>query len=96
MVVLQTYGKRQIVMEKDEVESIKKFEDPGMFLIGFKPMGKLKVHHHNRPSVFLYPEEEQVKGQASSASHIFQSKRPYVSAQCVCDPQAARVCSPPC
>ncbi|XP_068160757.1 X-ray repair cross-complementing protein 6 [Antennarius striatus] len=60
----QTYGKRQIVMEEDEVISIKKFEDPGMYLIGFKPMEKLKVHHHIRPAVFIYPEEEDVKGSA--------------------------------
>ncbi|XP_076025827.1 X-ray repair cross-complementing protein 6 [Genypterus blacodes] len=58
------YGKKQIVMEKDEVDAIKKFDDPGMFLIGFKPMEKLKLHHHMRPSVFIYPEEEQVKGSA--------------------------------
>uniref|UniRef100_UPI0037E8AB7E X-ray repair cross-complementing protein 5-like n=1 Tax=Semicossyphus pulcher TaxID=241346 RepID=UPI0037E8AB7E len=60
----QTYGKKQIVMEKDEVDAIKKFEDPGLFLIGFKPMEKLKRHHHIRPAVFLYPDEEQVKGSA--------------------------------
>lgn len=59
---MQTYGGRQIVMEEDEVNSIKKFEDPGMFLIGFKPMEKLKIHHHVRQSCFLYPEEGEVKG----------------------------------
>lgn len=50
------------MMEEDEVNSIKKFEDPGMFLIGFKPMEKLKIHHHVRQSCFLYPEEGEVKG----------------------------------
>ncbi|XP_034056917.1 X-ray repair cross-complementing protein 6 [Gymnodraco acuticeps] len=60
----QVYGKRQIVMEKDEVDAIKKFDDPGMILIGFKPMEKLKRHHHIRPSTFLYPEEGEVKGSA--------------------------------
>ncbi|XP_034050659.1 X-ray repair cross-complementing protein 6 [Thalassophryne amazonica] len=60
----QVYGKKQIVMEKDEVEAVKKFEDPGMFLIGFKPMDRLKLHHHVQPSVFIYPEEEQIKGSA--------------------------------
>lgn len=49
-------------MERDEVDSIKKFEDPGLYLIGFKPMEKLKRHHHIRPAVFLYPEEDEVKG----------------------------------
>lgn len=56
------YGKKQIVMERDEVDAIKKFDDPGLFLIGFKPMEKLKLHHHIRPAVFLYPEENEVKG----------------------------------
>ncbi|KAM6964284.1 X-ray repair cross-complementing protein 6 [Tautogolabrus adspersus] len=57
-----TYGKKQIVMERDEVDAIKKFEDPGLFLIGFKPMEELERHHHIRPAVFLYPEEGEVKG----------------------------------
>ncbi|XP_059180799.1 X-ray repair cross-complementing protein 6 [Centropristis striata] len=60
----QVYGKKQIVMERDEVDTIKKFDDPGLFLIGFKPMEKIKRHHHIKPSVFLYPEEEEVKGSA--------------------------------
>lgn len=54
------------MMEEDEVNSIKKFEDPGMFLIGFKPMEKLKIHHHVRQSCFLYPEEGEVKGERCS------------------------------
>lgn len=60
----QTYGNKQIVMEKDEVDSIKKFEDPGLHLIGFKPMKKLELHHHIRPAAFIYPEENEVKGSA--------------------------------
>uniref|UniRef100_A0A4W4FI59 DNA helicase n=1 Tax=Electrophorus electricus TaxID=8005 RepID=A0A4W4FI59_ELEEL len=58
----QVYGKKQIVMEKGEVDEIKKFDDPGLVLIGFKPMDCLKLHHHIRPSLFIYPEEEQVTG----------------------------------
>uniref|UniRef100_A0A668TXR4 DNA helicase n=1 Tax=Oreochromis aureus TaxID=47969 RepID=A0A668TXR4_OREAU len=58
----QYYGGKEIVMERDEVDAIKKFDDPGLFLIGFKPMEKLKLHHHIRPAVFLYPEEDEVKG----------------------------------
>lgn len=59
---VQVYGKKQIVMERNEVEAIKKFEDPGLYLIGFKPIKMLKIHHHIRPSVFIYPEESMVKG----------------------------------
>ncbi|CAM4709660.1 unnamed protein product [Leuciscus chuanchicus] len=58
----QVYGKKQIVMEKDEVDEIKKFDDPGLVLMGFKPMDRLKLHHHLRPALFIYPEEEQISG----------------------------------
>ncbi|XP_036938201.1 X-ray repair cross-complementing protein 6 [Acanthopagrus latus] len=68
----QTFGKRQIVMERDEVDAIRKFEDPGLFLIGFKPMEKLKIHHHIRPAVFLYPEEGEVKGSACLFSALMK------------------------
>uniref|UniRef100_A0A4W5R808 DNA helicase n=1 Tax=Hucho hucho TaxID=62062 RepID=A0A4W5R808_9TELE len=60
----QVYAGRQIVMEKDEVDVIKKFSNPGLDLIGFKPMERLKLHHHLRSAVFIYPEEETVTGSA--------------------------------
>ncbi|NWY43154.1 XRCC6 protein, partial [Sylvia atricapilla] len=58
----QTYGKRQIVLEKEETEELKRFDSPGLFLIGFKPLSMLKHHHHIRPSQFIYPEESLVRG----------------------------------
>lgn len=62
MLLLKVYGKKQIVMEKNEVDEIKKFDDPGLELMGFKPMDRLKLHHHIRPALFIYPEEEQISG----------------------------------
>uniref|UniRef100_A0A8C9FZQ6 X-ray repair cross complementing 6 n=1 Tax=Pavo cristatus TaxID=9049 RepID=A0A8C9FZQ6_PAVCR len=58
----QTYGNRQIVMEKEETEEVKRFDSPGLFLIGFKPLSMLKQHHHIRHSQFMYPEESLVTG----------------------------------
>lgn len=58
----QTYGNRQIAMEKEETEEVKRFDSPGLFLIGFKPLSMLKQHHHIRPSQFMYPEESLVTG----------------------------------
>ena len=49
-------------METEEVNAIKKFDDPGLVLFGFKPMEKLKLHHHIQSSRFIYPEEDQVTG----------------------------------
>ncbi|XP_062443170.1 X-ray repair cross-complementing protein 6 [Rhea pennata] len=58
----QMYGNRQIVLEKEETEELKRFESPGLVLIGFKPLSMLKQHHYIRPSQFIYPEEALVKG----------------------------------
>lgn len=68
----QVYGKKQIVMDKDELDLIKKFDDPGLVLIGFKPLDRLKLHHHIRPAVFIYPEEEQVTGSACVFTALLQ------------------------
>ncbi|KFV68842.1 X-ray repair cross-complementing protein 5, partial [Dryobates pubescens] len=58
----QTYGNRQIVLEKEETEELKQFDPPGLFLIGFKPLSMLKHHHHIKHSQFIYPEESLVSG----------------------------------
>ncbi|XP_066520939.1 X-ray repair cross-complementing protein 6 isoform X2 [Hoplias malabaricus] len=68
----QVYGNKQIVMEKDEVDEIKKFDDPGLVLIGFKPMDRLKIHHHIRPALFIYPEEDQVTGSSCVFTALLQ------------------------
>ncbi|XP_043295749.1 X-ray repair cross-complementing protein 6 isoform X4 [Cervus elaphus] len=58
----QIYGCRQIVLEKEETEELKRFDDPGLILIGFKPLMMLKKHHYLRPSLFVYPEESLING----------------------------------
>uniref|UniRef100_A0A8C5QHL9 X-ray repair cross-complementing protein 6 n=1 Tax=Leptobrachium leishanense TaxID=445787 RepID=A0A8C5QHL9_9ANUR len=65
----QTYGNRQIVLEKEEAELLKKFDDPGLVLIGFKPLSLLKKHHFIRPAQFVYPDESLVNG----SSTLFQA-----------------------
>ncbi|XP_073448830.1 X-ray repair cross-complementing protein 6 [Aquarana catesbeiana] len=61
----QTYGNRQIVLEKEETEQLKKFDDPSLVLIGFKPITFLKKHHFFRPAQFVYPEESLVSGSST-------------------------------
>ncbi|XP_070309531.1 X-ray repair cross-complementing protein 6 isoform X4 [Odocoileus virginianus] len=58
----QIYGCRQIVLEKEETEELKRFDDPGLILVGFKPLMMLKKHHYLRPSLFVYPEESLING----------------------------------
>ncbi|KAM4651384.1 X-ray repair cross-complementing protein 6 [Discoglossus pictus] len=61
----QTYGNRPIVLEKEETEELKRFDDPGLVLIGFKPVSLLKNHHFIKPSQFVYPEEYLVNGSST-------------------------------
>lgn len=65
-----TFGTRQIVLEKEETEELKRFDEPGLILMGFKPMVMLKNHHYLRPSLFLYPEESLVNGSSTLFSAL--------------------------
>ncbi|XP_055993528.1 X-ray repair cross-complementing protein 6 [Sorex fumeus] len=69
----QVYGNRQIVLEKEETEALKRFDEPGLVLIGFKPSFMLKKHQYLRPSLFVYPEEYLVKG-SSTLFHALLTK----------------------
>lgn len=58
----QVFGGAKIVFEKEEVDAIKSFGEPGLALVGFKPLSFLKKYHHVRPSQFLYPDEKTIHG----------------------------------
>ncbi|XP_059150749.1 X-ray repair cross-complementing protein 6-like [Physella acuta] len=58
----QTYGGRKICFENDEVSEMKQFEDPGLYLVGFKPITSLKKYFHVRPGNFIYPDEKKIAG----------------------------------
>lgn len=52
------------MLEKEETEELKRFDEPGLILMGFKPLVMLKKHHYLRPSLFVYPEESLVNGRS--------------------------------
>ncbi|XP_078061436.1 X-ray repair cross-complementing protein 6-like isoform X2 [Mustelus asterias] len=66
----QVYGQRQIVLEKEETEELKRFDGPGLVLIGFKPLSLLKKHHHIRPPQFIYPDEMLITGSTTLFSAL--------------------------
>lgn len=57
-----TYANKQICFEPEEVVEIKKFDDPGLKLMGFKPRSSLKPYYHIQPAQFIYPDEASVHG----------------------------------
>ncbi|XP_069937204.1 X-ray repair cross-complementing protein 6-like [Cherax quadricarinatus] len=58
----QVYGGKSIKFTLDEARSINKVYDPGMKLLGFKPISSLKPYYHVKPANFIYPDEKSVKG----------------------------------
>jgi ATP-dependent DNA helicase 2 subunit 1 len=58
----QEFGFKKIIFRPDEVKNLRKLSDPGLKLLGFKHEKKLKVHHHIKPSFFIYPEEGLIQG----------------------------------
>ena len=47
----------QVIFEKEEVDSLKRFAEPGLLLLGFKPKDRLKPHYYVKPANFIYPDE---------------------------------------
>ncbi|XP_041472414.1 X-ray repair cross-complementing protein 6-like [Lytechinus variegatus] len=68
----QTYGGKNIIFEKDEVAEVKKFYDPGLLLMGFKPRSALKKYFHVRPAQFLFPDESSVSGSNTVFNALLQ------------------------
>ena len=57
-----TVAGEKIRLDKNEMSMLKAKFLPGITLIGFKPISKLKLHLCLRSAHFIYPDDEQVKG----------------------------------
>lgn len=53
----QLYGNKKIIFTKEEMKKIKFLEEPGMKLLGFKSIDKIKPYYNIRESYFIYPNE---------------------------------------
>lgn len=58
----QDFGGAKVIFEKEEVAQMKSLVEPGLHLIGFKPMKYLKTYYHIKNSTFVYPDESTVIG----------------------------------
>lgn len=56
------FGGEQTVFSPDEITSLRNFGDPGIRVIGFKPVSRLPIWANLRPSTFIYPSEEDYVG----------------------------------
>lgn len=56
------FGGEQITFTPEEVNELRHFGDPGIRIIGFKPMSMLPIWANLRPSTFIYPSEDDYVG----------------------------------
>jgi len=60
------YGGEQILFTKDEIAQMKSLGESGLQLVGFKPLAALKAYENMRPSYYLYPDEDVIKGSVTA------------------------------
>jgi ATP-dependent DNA helicase 2 subunit 1 len=58
----KTIGGVTIVLSRTEVENLRRFDKPGIVILGFKPLSCLKPSHRMAPSQYLFPLNEIVGG----------------------------------
>ena len=63
------FGGEKIMISKDEMKQIKKFDQQGLKLMGFKPKSSLKDTHNIRSSYFIYPDDIKFPG----SSQVFDA-----------------------
>jgi ATP-dependent DNA helicase 2 subunit 1 len=66
-------GGTEININKEEFEKFKRIDDPGVYIIGFKPMTYLKTSHQIGPCHYLFPNEDLVNGSACLYRALLQS-----------------------
>ena len=66
------FGGEQITFSPEEVEKLRHFGDPGIRVIGFKPLSMLPIWANLRPSTFIYPSEEDYVGSTRVFSALQQ------------------------
>lgn len=62
-------GSEKVRFSDEEMKEIKKFDEPSLTLMGFKPSNRLKEYHNVRNSYFIYPDDERIEG----SSQVFHS-----------------------
>jgi ATP-dependent DNA helicase 2 subunit 1 len=68
----QEFGGEKAIFEKDEVTAMKRFAEPGLLLLGFKPRSRLKPHYYVKPGNFIYPDETVISGSTKLFSALLK------------------------
>jgi len=66
------FGGETISFSEEELNNIRNFGDPGLRIVGFKPISMLPIWANHRPSTFIYPSEEDFIGSTRVFSALHQ------------------------
>lgn len=66
------FGGEQVLFTPEEISSLKHFGEPGIRIMGFKPMSMIPIWANTRPSTFIYPSEEEYVGSTRVFSALQQ------------------------
>eukprot|EP01121_Diplochlamys_sp_Union-15-3_P011126 TRINITY_DN3189_c0_g1_i8.p1 TRINITY_DN3189_c0_g1~~TRINITY_DN3189_c0_g1_i8.p1 ORF type:complete len:423 (+),score=69.93 TRINITY_DN3189_c0_g1_i8:321-1589(+) len=64
------YGGKEVFFEKEDIDTMKLLSKPCLRLLGFKPRTALKDYHNLKHSIFIYPDDYQIKGSIVAFSAI--------------------------
>jgi hypothetical protein len=56
----------QVIFTSEELKAIKAVKEPGLHVLGFKPLCCLQPHHQLATGDFVYPSERQLKGSCAA------------------------------
>lgn len=59
---VQEVGGQRIIFTPDELTKLKSMVEPGMKLLGFKPMSQLPTNCAMKSCRFMFPDEKNIKG----------------------------------
>lgn len=68
-----TYGGEKAVFSAEELAQAKSLFEPGLALLGFKPVHYLLPYHNITHSYFIYPDEASVLGSVTAFTALLQS-----------------------
>ncbi|KAH7731331.1 ATP-dependent DNA helicase II subunit [Aphelenchoides avenae] len=65
-------GGVKVMLERSEIEKLRRFDTPGITILGFKPISCLKPSHHMGSSKYIYPLEQVVEGSSTLYRALYQ------------------------
>lgn len=67
------FGEDPLPFQPDQIEKLRKIEDPVIRVIGFKPRSSLKYWQNVRHARFIYPHDKELSGSIRAFTSLFKA-----------------------